>query len=92
MDPSDETFWRKFWSEWSVTSGNDVFSSVSAAQIRALRETVPGNLGTLIYKTVTRLTAAADTSVSTQAEQNEGWLNFCDFKIFTVLCFIFYEF
>lgn len=68
IDASDDSFWEQFWGE-HVTSVQDVFALIPAAEIRSLREEAPSNLATLCYKAVEKLVRAADTGCSTQQEQ-----------------------
>ncbi|XP_076066797.1 protein HID1 isoform X2 [Oratosquilla oratoria] len=68
IDATDDIFWEQFWCE-HVTSIQDVFTLIPAAEIRALREESPTNLATLCYKAVEKLVHAADTGCSTQQEQ-----------------------
>lgn len=68
IEANDDSFWEQFWSE-NVTSVQDIFTLVPAAEIRALREDAPANLGTLCYKAVEKLVKAVDNSCRTQREQ-----------------------
>ncbi|XP_042873709.1 protein HID1-like isoform X1 [Penaeus japonicus] len=68
IDASDDSFWEQFWGE-HVTSVQDVFALIPAAEIRSLREEAPSNLATLCYKAVEKLVNAADTGCTTQQEQ-----------------------
>ncbi|XP_035695425.1 protein HID1-like isoform X3 [Branchiostoma floridae] len=68
VEAQDEAFWDQFWTD-SVTSVQDVFALVPAAEIRALREESPSNLATLCYKAVEKLVMAAESSCATAKEQ-----------------------
>ncbi|XP_045619679.1 protein HID1 isoform X2 [Procambarus clarkii] len=68
IDASDDSFWEQFWGE-HITTVQDVFALIPAAEIRSLREEAPSNLATLCYKAVEKLVRAADTGCSTQQEQ-----------------------
>ncbi|KAK7070617.1 cell wall biogenesis protein, partial [Halocaridina rubra] len=68
IDASDDTFWEQFWGD-HVTTVQDVFALIPAAEIRSLREEAPSNLATLCYKAVEKLVRAADTGCSTHQEQ-----------------------
>lgn len=59
-----------------MTSVQDVFALIPAAEIRSLREEAPSNLATLCYKAVEKLVNAADTGCSTQQEQQIGMVVF----------------
>ena len=49
IEAADHQFWEQFWAE-NVSSVQDVFALIPAAEIRALREESPSNLATLCYK------------------------------------------
>lgn len=68
IEANDEAFWEQFWSD-SVTSVQDVFTLIPAAEIRALREESPSNLATLCYKAVEKLVVAAESGCPSQKEQ-----------------------
>ncbi|XP_068238982.1 protein HID1 isoform X2 [Palaemon carinicauda] len=68
IDASDDSFWDQFWGD-HVTTIQDVFALIPAAEIRSLREEAPSNLATLCYKAVEKLVRAADTGCSTHQEQ-----------------------
>nr|XP_053647613.1 protein HID1-like [Cherax quadricarinatus] len=68
IDASDDSFWEQFWGE-HITTVQDVFALIPAAEIRSLREEAPSNLATLCYKAVEKLVRAADTGCSTHQEQ-----------------------
>ncbi|CAF0756988.1 unnamed protein product [Didymodactylos carnosus] len=64
----DESFWDQFWSD-KISSVQDIFALIPAAEIRALREETPSNLATLCIKVVDRLVLAAEHSCQTQRDQ-----------------------
>ncbi|CAF0773436.1 unnamed protein product [Adineta steineri] len=68
IEPNDESFWDQFWSD-KISSVQDIFALVPAAEIRALREELPSNLATLCNKLVDRLQVAAENSCQTQRDQ-----------------------
>ncbi|XP_029652180.2 protein HID1 [Octopus sinensis] len=68
IEANDEAFWEQFWSD-SVTTVQDVFTLIPAAEIRALREESPSNLATLCYKAVEKLVVAADCGCPSQKDQ-----------------------
>ncbi|CAF0773648.1 unnamed protein product [Rotaria sp. Silwood1] len=68
IEPNDESFWDQFWSD-KISSVQDIFALVPAAEIRALREELPSNLATLCNKLVDRLQLAAEQSCQTQRDQ-----------------------
>ncbi|KAL5018774.1 hypothetical protein ScPMuIL_004496 [Solemya velum] len=68
IEANDEAFWEQFWSD-SVTSMQDVFTLIPAAEIRALREESPSNLATLCYKAVEKLVAASESGCPSHKEQ-----------------------
>ncbi|XP_074647773.1 protein HID1-like [Tubulanus polymorphus] len=68
VEAGDEAFWNQFWSE-CVTSVQDVFTLIPAAEIRALREESPSNLATLCYKAVEKLVQASEGACQTYKEQ-----------------------
>ncbi|CAF1627528.1 unnamed protein product [Adineta ricciae] len=68
IEPNDESFWDQFWSD-KISSAQDIFALVPAAEIRALREELPSNLATLCNKLVDRLQLAAENSCHTHREQ-----------------------
>ncbi|UJR37222.1 hypothetical protein I4U23_029931 [Adineta vaga] len=68
IESNDESFWDQFWSD-KISSVQDIFALVPAAEIRALREELPSNLATLCNKLVDRLQLAAENSCQTQREQ-----------------------
>ncbi|XP_064624817.1 protein HID1-like isoform X2 [Lineus longissimus] len=68
VEAGDEAFWNQFWSE-TVTSVQDVFTLIPAAEIRALREESPSNLATLCYKAVEKLVQASEGACGTYKEQ-----------------------
>ncbi|ELU13895.1 hypothetical protein CAPTEDRAFT_157409 [Capitella teleta] len=68
VEPNDDSFWNQFWSE-SVTTVQDVFTLIPAAEIRALREESPSNLATLCYKAVEKLVEAAESGCRTEREK-----------------------
>ncbi|CAH1794429.1 unnamed protein product, partial [Owenia fusiformis] len=61
VEAADEAFWNQFWAE-SVTTVQDVFTLIPAAEIRALREESPSNLATLCYKAVEQLLRVAENT------------------------------
>lgn len=71
MDPNDDDFWDKFWSD-SVAGPHDVFTLIPGNEIRQLRDESPNNLATLCYKAVEKLVKAVDTSCRTQQDQQTG--------------------
>ncbi|XP_011311988.1 protein HID1 [Fopius arisanus] len=75
IDASDDNFWDQFWSE-NVSSVQDIFTLIPAAEIRVLREEAPANLATLCYKAVEKLVKAVDNSCRTQRE-HQTVLNCC---------------
>ncbi|XP_006823997.1 protein HID1-like [Saccoglossus kowalevskii] len=68
VEAGDDAFWDQFWAE-SVTSVQDVFALIPAAEIRALREESPANLATLCYKAVEKLVAASETGCASPKDQ-----------------------
>ncbi|UJR08988.1 hypothetical protein I4U23_013238 [Adineta vaga] len=68
IESNDESFWDQFWSD-RISSVQDIFALVPAAEIRALREELPSNLAILCNKLVDRLQIAADNSCQTQRDQ-----------------------
>ncbi|CAF1370839.1 unnamed protein product [Adineta steineri] len=68
IESNDESFWDQFWSD-KISSVQDIFALVPAAEIRALREELPSNLATLCNKLVDRLQVAAENSCQTQRDQ-----------------------
>jgi hypothetical protein len=75
IESTDESFWDQFWSD-QISSVQDIFALVPAAEIRALREELPSNLATLCNKLVDRLQLAAEHSCQTQRDQTAGKKNF----------------
>lgn len=67
IDPDDDEFWSKFWSDTSNL--HQIFSTVSTNDIRRIRTENPTNLSTLCYKLVERLAVAVDNSCRTSTEQ-----------------------
>lgn len=49
VEATDDAFWDQFWAD-TITTVQDVFALVPAAEIRAVREESPSNLATLCYK------------------------------------------
>lgn len=68
IDANEDDFWQQFWTDHSTTA-QDVFALVPPNEIRKLREDMPQNLATLLYKAVERLVRAVDNSCRTQQEQ-----------------------
>ncbi|CAM4775446.1 unnamed protein product [Rotaria magnacalcarata] len=68
IEANDESFWDQFWSD-KISSVQDIFALVPAAEIRALREELPSNLATLCNKLVDRLQLATEHSCQTQRDQ-----------------------
>jgi hypothetical protein len=68
IDAKDDEFWDQFWSD-SITNINDVFSVISSADIRSLREESPSNLATLVYKAVEKLKKSTKTLCNTSSQQ-----------------------
>ncbi|XP_077979763.1 protein HID1-like isoform X1 [Glandiceps talaboti] len=68
VEAGDDAFWDQFWAE-SVTSVQDVFALIPAAEIRALREESPANLATLCYKAVEKLVTASETGCANAKDQ-----------------------
>ena len=48
----DTAFWDQFWAAANATTAKDVFSMITAADVRSLRENSPNNLATLCSKAV----------------------------------------
>ena len=71
IESNDESFWDQFWSD-KVSSVQDIFALIPAAEIRALREELPSNLATLCNKLVDRIQSAAEHSCQTQRDQTAG--------------------
>ncbi|EDV28317.1 uncharacterized protein TRIADDRAFT_21464 [Trichoplax adhaerens] len=71
IDANDDAFWDQFWSE-SIASVQDIFTLVTAQEIRTLRDEAPSNLATLSIKAVEKLVAASMTACSTPKEQTTG--------------------
>ncbi|OQV18150.1 Protein HID1 [Hypsibius exemplaris] len=68
VEPEEESFWQQFWKDQSVAV-QDVFSLVSAEDIRAIREDSPRNFATLAFKCVDQIRKCMESSCSTPAEQ-----------------------
>ncbi|XP_063728858.1 protein HID1-like isoform X2 [Symsagittifera roscoffensis] len=68
IEAADQQFWEQFWAE-NVSSVQDVFALIPAAEIRALREESPSNLATLCYKAVERLVQSAESGCCSKNEQ-----------------------
>ncbi|XP_075259274.1 protein HID1-like isoform X2 [Convolutriloba macropyga] len=68
IEAADQQFWEQFWAE-NVSSVQDVFALIPAAEIRALREESPSNLATLCYKAVERLVQSAESGCCAKNEQ-----------------------
>ncbi|XP_041077271.1 protein HID1-like [Polyodon spathula] len=68
VEATDDAFWDQFWAD-TVTSVQDVFALVPAAEIRAVREESPSNLATLCYKAVEKLVQAAESGCPSQTEK-----------------------
>jgi hypothetical protein len=68
---NDESFWDQFWSD-KVSTVQDIFTFIPAAEIRSLREELPTNMATLCNKLVDRLQLAVEHSCQTQRDQTAG--------------------
>jgi len=79
IESNDESFWDQFWSD-KISSVQDIFALVPAAEIRALREELPSNLATLCNKLVDRLQLATENSCQTQRDQTAGLENLDSFS------------
>jgi len=71
VEAADEAFWSQFWTE-TLSSVQDVFTLIPAAEIRSLREESPSNLATLCYKAVEKLVQAAETGCHSHKEEQTG--------------------
>lgn len=49
IDANDDAFWDQFWSD-SIANVQDIFTLVTAQEIRTLRDEAPSNLATLSIK------------------------------------------
>lgn len=57
----ETTFWSQFWPQTiSNSSANDLFSLITAADVRSLRDNSPNNLSTLFYKSIRYLMKQRD--------------------------------
>ncbi|XP_017460525.1 PREDICTED: protein HID1-like, partial [Rhagoletis zephyria] len=65
----DEAFWSQFWHDNHIEAVGDVFTVLTAAEIRALRDHHPENLATLCYKAVEQLVRVTDTLCNTVQQQ-----------------------
>ncbi|XP_055341905.1 protein HID1-like [Paramacrobiotus metropolitanus] len=74
IEPDNDAFWRQFWSAEQMNfqlTAADVFSLVTAEDIRSLREDVPQNLATLAFKAIDHLRVATEGAApcTTPAQQ-----------------------
>lgn len=69
IEPDDEEFWSQFWHNNHIESIVDVFTLISAQEIRQLRDECPSNLSTLCYKAVEQLVHVTDTLCNTTSQQ-----------------------
>jgi hypothetical protein len=58
----DNTFWERFWTTVNAQSAKDIFTIITAADIRDLKRSSPSNLSTICYKSVEYLRHARDSS------------------------------
>lgn len=71
VEPGNDSFWEQFFAPENVSSAQDVFSLIPAAEIRSLREDAPNNLATLCYKAVQRLMKACESGCQSSKEQQK---------------------
>ncbi|XP_023676323.1 protein HID1 isoform X2 [Paramormyrops kingsleyae] len=68
VEATDDAFWDQFWAD-TITTVQDVFALVPAAEIRAVREESPSNLATLCYKAVEKLVQGAESGCPSEKEK-----------------------
>ncbi|XP_048844235.1 protein HID1b [Brienomyrus brachyistius] len=68
VEATDDAFWDQFWAD-TITTVQDVFALVPAAEIRAVREESPSNLATLCYKAVEKLVQGAESGCLSEKEK-----------------------